>query len=119
MADHQSFDHHTHGSGDKGTGQDGERQRQTATRGAGGNISPTHNEFAMREVDDTHHAKDHRQPGAGNHQKGEGVSELIEHGKDALEQGHPLGLLLWEYKGMRGRGTHPACQVSQSLRGGR
>ena len=45
-----------------------------ARAAADGDIGAAHDELAMGEVDDAHHAEDDRQPARGQHQEGEGVA---------------------------------------------
>ena len=76
--DDQPLERHADEPGGERARGDGERQRQAGARGEDGGVGAAHDELAMREVDDAHHAEDHREPGRRDHQEREGVAELVE-----------------------------------------
>src|SRR6185312_1775815 len=64
-ADHDRR-HHQHGEVDVDAGFGAGNRR----------VAAEHDELAMGEVDDAHHAEDDRQPGADQHEEGDHVDDL-------------------------------------------
>ena len=78
MPHHQKFKQDADQTGGKGSASDAERQRQASPDGEDCDIGAAHDELAMGEVDDAHHAEDDRQPARRQDKEREGVPRLIE-----------------------------------------
>ena len=80
VPDHEKepFDHHASQCRRDRAKQHRERQGHAALGRNDRDVRAAHDELAMREIDDAHHAEDHREAERREHQIGKAVAELID-----------------------------------------
>lgn len=88
---HESLDGNPDEARRRGAAQDGKRQREAGSCGRDGDVGPAHDQLAMGEVDDPHHAENHREARSAQHEEGECVADLVQSTKDGFEH-HRISL---------------------------
>jgi hypothetical protein len=78
MPHDQPFQHHTKKAHGHRRKQHGKRQRHAPMHRDTCRIGAEHHEFAMRQVDDVHHAQDDNEPERRQEQEGSVGAELVE-----------------------------------------
>ena len=87
VADDEALEQDADEAREQRAADDRQRQRRPELGDGHRHVGAGHDELAMGEIDDAHHAEDDRKPARAEHQKGACVAELVEEADDGVEHG--------------------------------